>query len=228
MTAENKEPEKHTEIMNDQDFESTEIADGIFLKDEKPNSDEGDTSTTTFHGSTALQPSIISPIPLNNLPLNIIEQLKQKGVSNAIITSIPPHNPTIAPHLFAYPVPPQLPTTDKKSNNTTTSSDKKSEDGNGKSKILSPDERRQRRLLRNRLAAKDCRKKKKEYIQHMEETITRLETQQTELRNQITQLKEQIASLPADDQQGMMNSEDNYKLLKEVEKLNANLGNHIK
>lgn len=226
MTAENKEPENHSEIVNDQDFESTEIADGIFLKDEKANSDGGDTSTTSFHGSTPLQPSIISPIPLNNLPLNIIEQLKQKGVGNAIITSIPPHNTTIAPHLFAYPVPPQLSTLDKKSNNT--ASDKKSEDGNTKSKILSPDERRQRRLLRNRLAAKDCRKKKKEYILQMEETITRLESQRAELRKEVSHLKDQIAFLPAGDQQGMMNSEDNYKLMKEVEKLNAKLGNHIK
>ncbi|CAO3615127.1 unnamed protein product [Mucor hiemalis] len=206
MTAENKEPENHSEIVNDQNFESTEIANGIFLKDEKANSDGGDTFTTSF-----TDPHLYNP---------------QKGVGNAIITSIPPHNTTIAPHLFAYPVPPQLSTLDKKSNNT--ASDKKSEDGNTKSKILSPDERRQRRLLRNRLAAKDCRKKKKEYILQMEETITRLESQRAELRKEVSHLKDQIAFLPAGDQQGMMNSEDNYKLMKEVEKLNAKLGNHIK
>ncbi|SAM04429.1 hypothetical protein [Absidia glauca] len=50
---------------------------------------------------------------------------------------------------------------------------------------MSNDERRQRRLLRNRVAAKECRKKKKHYIQTMEEKVARLEKENAALRRQV-------------------------------------------
>ena len=169
---------------------------------------EDETSQLLITDPTNIPSNIISPISLENLPLNIVEQLKKGLLSQ-----------TIAPHLFFnQPAPPppnhtMLPTDP---NTTTNKKDTKP-------KVLSPDERRQRRLLRNRLAAKDCRKKKKEYVQHMEETITRLEKEKVALTNQIDELKEKIALLP--DKQVIMESEDNYKLMKEVEELNAKLGN---
>lgn len=52
-------------------------------------------------------------------------------------------------------------------------------------RTLSNDERRQRRLLRNRVAAKECRKKKKHYIQTMEEKVLRLEKENAALRQQL-------------------------------------------
>jgi hypothetical protein len=52
-------------------------------------------------------------------------------------------------------------------------------------RTMSNDERRQRRLLRNRVAAKECRKKKKHYIQTLEEKVARLEKENAALRRQV-------------------------------------------
>ncbi|KAI7888222.1 uncharacterized protein EV154DRAFT_426094 [Mucor mucedo] len=145
--------------------------------------------TASFTGSS-LHASIISPIHMSNLPLNILEHIQQHNGN--VITSLP--NNTISP------------------------------ESDEKSKGLTPDERRQRRLLRNRLAAKDCRKKKKEYIKQMEERISQLESERIELKEKVDELKAKIASVPSAEQM-MMNNDDNYKLMKEVEALNAKLGN---
>lgn len=103
---------------------------------------------------------------------------------------------------------------------TSTSTKKSSTNENKETKGLTADERRQRRLLRNRLAAKDCRRKKKEYIQSMQDTITRLETEKEALKSQIQDLKDKISKLPHE-----IPIDDNYKLMKEVTELNAKLGN---
>ncbi|KAI8095090.1 uncharacterized protein B0P05DRAFT_524648 [Gilbertella persicaria] len=85
-----------------------------------------------------------------------------------------------------------------------------------KPKHLTADERHQRRLWRNRLAAKECRKKKKEYIVQLENTVTRLQSENTSLRKQAEDLRQKVA---------VMNpSDDNVRLIKEVELLNTGLG----
>ncbi|ORZ05768.1 hypothetical protein BCR42DRAFT_496524 [Absidia repens] len=82
---------------------------------------------------------------------------------------------------------------------------------------MSNDERRQRRLLRNRVAAKECRKKKKQYIQDMEDKIARLEEENATLQRQLEDAKNKLAF-------STMEGPESYRLMKEVEELNAKLG----
>ncbi|KAI8343470.1 hypothetical protein BC941DRAFT_411511 [Chlamydoabsidia padenii] len=82
---------------------------------------------------------------------------------------------------------------------------------------MSNDERRQRRLLRNRVAAKECRKKKKQYIQDLEDKITRLEEDNANLKKQLDNANNKLAL-------STMQGSESYRLMKEVEELNAKLG----
>lgn len=166
----------------------------------------------SFTGSS-LHASIISPIHMSNLPLNILEHIQQHNGN--VITSLP--NSTISPEVLIHQ------SSISHNNSSGAAADIKKSDE--KSKGLTPDERRQRRLLRNRLAAKDCRKKKKEYIKQMEERIKELESERAELNGKVDELKAKIASIPSTTEHMMMNNDDNYKLMKEVEALNAKLGN---
>ncbi|KAI8143485.1 hypothetical protein BJV82DRAFT_610627 [Fennellomyces sp. T-0311] len=52
--------------------------------------------------------------------------------------------------------------------------------------------RRQRRLLRNRIAAKECREKKKQHIQTLTKRIQQLETENEQLREQLRELNEKL------------------------------------
>ncbi|KAG2197662.1 hypothetical protein INT47_002369 [Mucor saturninus] len=175
------------------------------------NLDEMDEQPTASFTGSSLHASIISPIHMSNLPLNILEHIQQHNGN--VITSLP--NNTISPEVLLHQQ------SSINHNNSSGADTKKSDE---KSKGLTPDERRQRRLLRNRLAAKDCRKKKKEYIKQMEERISQLESERIELKEKVDELKAKIASVPSAEQM-MMNNDDNYKLMKEVEALNAKLGN---
>lgn len=166
----------------------------------------------SFTGSS-LHQSIISPIQMSNLPLSILEHIQQHAHNTGnVITSLP--NNTISPEVLIH---------QSINSNVIAAADNKKSDE--KSKGLTPDERRQRRLLRNRLAAKDCRKKKKEYIRQMEERIQQLESEQLDLYANINELKAKISNIPSATEQMMMNNDDNYKLMKQVEELNAKLGN---
>ncbi|KAG2182613.1 hypothetical protein INT44_005592 [Umbelopsis vinacea] len=82
---------------------------------------------------------------------------------------------------------------------------------------LTNDERRQRRLYRNRVAAKECRKKKKASIQSMEERVHQLEEENDNLRKELDEINAKLAM-------GSMQGSDSYRLMKEVEELNAKLG----
>ncbi|KAG1462260.1 hypothetical protein G6F56_005555 [Rhizopus delemar] len=82
---------------------------------------------------------------------------------------------------------------------------------------MSNDERRQRRLLRNRQAAKECRKKKKQHIHEMEEKIVHLEQQNALLVKELDELKNKLTI-------AAMQGTEGYRLMKEVEELNAKLG----
>ncbi|CAG8469264.1 9455_t:CDS:1 [Paraglomus brasilianum] len=81
---------------------------------------------------------------------------------------------------------------------------------------LTNDERRQRRLLRNRVAAKECRRKKKAYVAELEEKVARLETENSRLQKLVEELNAKI-TLSA------MRIDDNVRLIKEVEELNTKL-----
>lgn len=110
----------------------------------------------------------LTPIIITPLSINILEQLQQRTENDSnMITSLP-SGAMISPSLLQVDKP----------------------------KNLSPEEKRQRRLWRNRLAAKECRKKKKLYIHDMEGTIKRLTNENLNLRNQVNELKAQVAALP--------------------------------
>lgn len=86
---------------------------------------------------------------------------------------------------------------------------------NSKPKISLPsiEERRQRRLSRNRIAAKECRKKKKKYISEMEEKIKLLEQENERLKKELQGLQNKL-----------MHGSENHQLMKQVQELNAKLG----
>ncbi|KAK9767304.1 hypothetical protein K7432_003000 [Basidiobolus ranarum] len=60
---------------------------------------------------------------------------------------------------------------------------------------LTSDERKQRRLLRNRLAAKECRKKKKAYVTELEEKVQRLEDENSRLKKEVEKLGAKLSSI---------------------------------
>ncbi|ORY00348.1 hypothetical protein K493DRAFT_312874 [Basidiobolus meristosporus CBS 931.73] len=62
----------------------------------------------------------------------------------------------------------------------------------GSLKSLTIEERRQRRLIRNREAAKECRKKKKLYVSELEEKVQRLDEENCQLRQEIQELQAKI------------------------------------
>ncbi|CAO3634538.1 unnamed protein product [Mucor fragilis] len=154
---------------------------------------------------------LITPLNIHNLPANILQHLQQQNLGNVITTFA-----TTAPHSSDE----KIPTTLIPSNTTASSL----LDANDKSinKNLTADERRQRRLWRNRVAAKECRKKKKQYVHELEETITRLESENSALRKQVEDIKIKVAKK---DQEQQPSPLDNFKLMKQVEELNAKLGN---
>ncbi|KAI8605192.1 hypothetical protein EDD21DRAFT_284622, partial [Dissophora ornata] len=90
---------------------------------------------------------------------------------------------------------------------------------NGKrtrSRDMTNDERRQRRLLRNRVAAKECRKKKKAYVTELQDTCTRLQQENARLYKEVEELNAKLTL-------GAMRIDENVRLIKEVEELNAKL-----
>ncbi|KAF9998032.1 hypothetical protein BGZ79_008268 [Entomortierella chlamydospora] len=90
---------------------------------------------------------------------------------------------------------------------------------NGKrtsSRNMTNDERRQRRLLRNRVAAKECRKKKKAYVNELQDTCARLQEENARLYKEIEELNAKLTL-------GAMRIDENVRLIKEVEELSAKL-----
>ncbi|KAJ2714025.1 hypothetical protein H4R19_001943 [Coemansia spiralis] len=62
----------------------------------------------------------------------------------------------------------------------------------GSLRHLTADERRARRLQRNRLAAKECRQKKKVYIQTLEDHVSQLQDENSRLRKEISELNAKL------------------------------------
>ncbi|KAJ2877767.1 hypothetical protein IWW38_006494, partial [Coemansia aciculifera] len=62
----------------------------------------------------------------------------------------------------------------------------------GSLRHLTPDERRARRLQRNRLAAKECRQKKKAYITNLESQVCDLQEENFQLRKEIKELNAKL------------------------------------
>lgn len=53
---------------------------------------------------------------------------------------------------------------------------------------------REIRLMKNRMAARECRKKKKEYIKNLENTIIRLEKENADLRKDLEKIRDTFIS----------------------------------
>ncbi|KAI8359780.1 hypothetical protein BD560DRAFT_426137 [Blakeslea trispora] len=162
--------------------------------------------------ASSLAQAMVSPIAVPGLANNLLQQLQQGG---NIITALPgpppqiPHHPHL-PHPHSHPV---------SANGTPDLTDGSMAAGSKRvnSRSLSNDERRQRRLLRNRVAAKECRKKKKQHIHEMEEKIEKLEKENAKLTKEVEELKAKLSL-------GAMQGPEGYRLMKEVEELNAKLG----
>ncbi|KAI8144950.1 hypothetical protein BJV82DRAFT_577778 [Fennellomyces sp. T-0311] len=158
--------------------------------------------------ASSLAQAMVSPIAVPGL--NLLQHLQGGNVITAL-----PGPPQI-------PQPTAIPQSADTANNNQ-ASESPIDDGdstkqrNPATRNMSNDERRQRRLLRNRMAAKECRKKKKQYIQDMEDKIKHLEEENARLHKQVDELNAKMAL-------GVMqNSSESYRLMKEVEELNAKL-----
>jgi hypothetical protein len=153
--------------------------------------------------AASLANAMVSPI---SVPGNLSSTLLQSLQAANVITSLPG--------------PPHLPnmdgTTAGQVNGDGDSEHQRKRANN--SRALTDDERRQRRLLRNRMAAKECRKKKKNYVQGMEEKIARLEEENLRLRKEVEDANAKLAL------DSMQEGSESYRLMKEVEELNAKLG----
>ncbi|KAI7866431.1 hypothetical protein BDF14DRAFT_1706551, partial [Spinellus fusiger] len=146
--------------------------------------------------ASSLAQAMVSPMTVSGLASSLLQQLH----AGIIITAMP--GPTSMTHATSAPM------------EDTASDDEDPKRGNVRT--MSNDERRQRRLLRNRVAAKECRKKKKQYIQEMEDKIRRLEEENMRLHKQVAEIHTKL----------MMDSfqtNEGYRLMKEVEELNAKL-----
>ncbi|KAI8054173.1 uncharacterized protein B0P05DRAFT_561196 [Gilbertella persicaria] len=155
--------------------------------------------------ASSLAQAMVSPIAVPTLASNLLQQLQQGG---NVITALPGPPPQLPHHYHAQP--PNHPA-DLTEGNATTGNKR------ANSRSLSNDERRQRRLLRNRVAAKECRKKKKQHIHEMEEKIVKLEEENAKLAKEVEELKAKLSL-------GAMQGSEGYRLMKEVEELNAKLG----
>jgi hypothetical protein len=152
--------------------------------------------------ASSLAQAMVSPIAVPGLTTNLLQQLQGGNVITALPGPPQLPQPTTMPHhpSNVSPIP---------------------EDAQGNkrpnSRTMSNDERRQRRLLRNRVAAKECRKKKKQHIHDMESKIVHLEEENARLHKEVEELNAKLAL-------GAMQGSESYRLMKEVEELNAKLG----
>lgn len=146
--------------------------------------------------ASSLAQAMVSPIAVPGLTSSLLQSLQ----GGSVITSLP-GPPHLSGNLRADG------TGDVDGGDKRTSS----------TRNLTNDERRQRRLYRNRVAAKECRKKKKASIQSMEERVHQLEEENDNLRKELDEINAKLAM-------GSMQGSDSYRLMKEVEELNAKLG----
>jgi hypothetical protein len=145
--------------------------------------------------ASSLAQAMVSPIAVPGLTSSLLQSLQ----GGSVITSLPG--------------PPHLTGNMRQDGTGDDEADKRA----STTRNLTNDERRQRRLFRNRVAAKECRKKKKASIQNMEERIQQLEDENERLQKELEECNAKIAL-------GAMQGSDSYRLMKEVEELNAKLG----
>ncbi|CAG8776332.1 28033_t:CDS:1 [Gigaspora margarita] len=70
-----------------------------------------------------------------------------------------------------------------------------------KTQAVSEEERHRRRLERNRIAARQCRERKKAYVTNLETRVTRLEEENSRLRQQLGNLQTKLSYCPAEVQE---------------------------
>ncbi|KAG9071299.1 hypothetical protein KI688_005510 [Linnemannia hyalina] len=159
-------------------------------------------TVSTLHNNLQLQQPTPQP---ETTPTT---QQQQDAAVQGIIASIP------VPAAAA-----DVATADPDAGNDSASSQDEDETLSGKrtsSRNMTNDERRQRRLLRNRVAAKECRKKKKAYVGELQDTCARLQEENARLLRENEELNAKITL-------GAMRIDENVRLIKEVEELNAKL-----
>ncbi|RHZ82665.1 hypothetical protein Glove_106g51 [Diversispora epigaea] len=92
---------------------------------------------------------------------------------------------------------------------------------NNTTQAVTEEERHRRRLDRNRIAARQCRERKKVYVTNLESRVTILEAENTKLRQELTTLHSRLQYCPADVQESM-------RLYMLMEDLKEKLNGHIK
>ncbi|CAG8496285.1 11994_t:CDS:2 [Diversispora eburnea] len=74
---------------------------------------------------------------------------------------------------------------------------------NTTTQAVTEEERHRRRLDRNRIAARQCRERKKAYVTNLESRVTSLEAENTKLRQELTTLHSRLQYCPVDVQESM-------------------------
>ncbi|TPX65856.1 hypothetical protein SpCBS45565_g04862 [Spizellomyces sp. 'palustris'] len=113
---------------------------------------------------------LLSGLTLPSATVNPFQTQASSKVAPPPATS----NTLLPQHLPIAPAPPSLTATHRVS------------------RSLSQEDRRQRRLMRNRIAAKECRQKKKTYVMELEQRIKELEDENDDLRHENEELKSQL------------------------------------
>ncbi|KAG0174289.1 hypothetical protein DFQ28_002673 [Apophysomyces sp. BC1034] len=170
--------------------------------------------------ASSLAQAMVSPIAVPGLTHNLLQHLQ----GGSVITTLPgPPPPPLSQQQQQQQqqqlLQPAAISQEQRQQNMVMSDDSQAAKRGSATatRSLSNDERRQRRLLRNRVAAKECRKKKKLYIHDMEEKIQRLEEENSRMRKQVEELTVKLSM-------GDIHNTESYRLMKEVEELNAKLG----
>ncbi|KAI8981780.1 hypothetical protein BDF20DRAFT_834461 [Mycotypha africana] len=147
--------------------------------------------------TSASNPSSSSPQPQNQQSQQQQQQQSEEQSHHPQTQTSPSTSSRTSPD--TSPQPPQLipvsgsPTITTIATVTTTANNNTNNDKQRpNTRSLSNDEKRQRRLLRNRVAAKECRKKKKQHIQDMEQKILQLEDENKKLKDQVDELRAKL------------------------------------
>ncbi|KAG1152511.1 hypothetical protein G6F37_000359 [Rhizopus arrhizus] len=195
----------------------TEQVNALAENEQMENKNTKQDSHTQVHNETR-QSTSTSPLGFDPSPE---DQVQMASFTTAALTHVlvsPMMLTSISPSIFQ-----QLNRNNHVMLSSTQNSDH-SEDAEmkvaGKPRELTMEEKRQRRLWRNRLAAKECRKKKKIYVEELKVKIKELEDQNELLRKEVVELKGKLSFFDPSSN----SAEETFKLIKEVEALNAKLG----
>ncbi|CAG8693687.1 2696_t:CDS:2, partial [Dentiscutata erythropus] len=161
----------------------------------------------TFHNAERKQASNVNAITFFNAPFNSPDVQVSTGprYNNVLPPPNPASNSNIhPPHLPPLNLPKKLenqppsltsstsPSPEPTNHCHQTQSSENDEEDNETKRVKTLEEKRAIRLERNRIAAKECRERKKAYVLNLERRATQMEKENSVLRKKVHELKAQL------------------------------------